>query len=54
MDHSERSERSDRLPQGQVLTHKWPVLTYGDTPAVDLSTWTFRCFGLVEHPAVWT
>ena len=45
---------TDRLPRGQVLTQKWPVLTYGDTPEMDLSTWTFRCFGLVDHPVSWT
>jgi DMSO/TMAO reductase YedYZ molybdopterin-dependent catalytic subunit len=44
----------DRLPQGQTLTRKWPVLTYGETPRIDLSTWTFRCFGLVEEPVSWT
>ena len=43
-----------RLPPGQVLTTKWPVLTYGDTPRVDLRTWTFRCFGLVEQDVSWT
>ena len=44
----------DRLPRGQALTRKWPVLTYGETPRMDLSTWTFRCFGLVEEPVSWT
>jgi DMSO/TMAO reductase YedYZ molybdopterin-dependent catalytic subunit len=44
----------DRLPQGQVLTKKWPVLTYGETPAADLTTWTFRCFGQVEQPGSWS
>ena len=43
-----------RLPQGQVLTEKWPVLTYGATPRVDLERWTFRCFGLVEEEVSWT
>ena len=43
-----------RLPPGQVLTTKWPVLTYGDTPRVDLRTWSFRCFGLVEGNVSWT
>jgi DMSO/TMAO reductase YedYZ molybdopterin-dependent catalytic subunit len=43
-----------RLPRGQVLTQKWPVLTYGDTPEFDPSTWTFRCFGLVNRPTTWT
>jgi hypothetical protein len=28
----------ERLPQGQVLTRKWPVLTYGETPRADLET----------------
>jgi hypothetical protein len=37
------SETHSRLPPGQVLTQKWPVLTYGATPKVDLATWTFRC-----------
>ena len=43
-----------RLPPGQVLTQKWPVLTYGETPPVDLATWTFRCYGLVEEEVSWT
>ena len=39
-----------RLPPGQYLTEKWPVLHAGDVPDVDLSTWTFRVFGEVEEP----
>src|SRR5262245_2199162 len=48
------SGEGPRLPPGQVLTAKWPVLTYGDTPRVDLRSWTFRCFGLVEGDVSWT
>jgi len=44
---------AERIPPGQRLTEKWPVLTYGATPRVDLKTWTFRCFGLVEEEVVW-
>ena len=40
---------SKRLPPGQVLTAKWPVLTYGETPRVDLKDWRFRLFGLVDR-----
>jgi DMSO/TMAO reductase YedYZ molybdopterin-dependent catalytic subunit len=47
-------QTTERLPPGQSLTKKWPVLTYGETPSVDLQTWTFRCFGLVEEPVSWT
>ena len=39
-----------RLPPGQVRTDKWPVLNYGPKPRVDLATWDFRVFGLVEQP----
>ena len=46
-------EQHERLPRGQVLTRKWPVLTYGETPGLDLVSWTFRCFGLVEEPKTW-
>jgi DMSO/TMAO reductase YedYZ molybdopterin-dependent catalytic subunit len=51
---SQRSEReravADRLPPGQYLTEKWPVLHYGDVPKVDLSSWTLTLNGLVEEP----
>ena len=43
-----------RLPPGQVLTKKWPVLHYGLVPAVELATWTFAVDGLVERPFVLT
>ena len=38
-----------RLPPGQYLTEKWPVLHAGDVPRIDLSTWRLRVFGLVEE-----
>ena len=38
-----------RLPPGQYLTEKWPVLHAGSVPEYrDLTTWTFRVFGEVE------
>jgi len=39
-----------RLPPGQSLTLKWPVLHEGPVPRVDLRTWDFRIDGLVETP----
>jgi DMSO/TMAO reductase YedYZ molybdopterin-dependent catalytic subunit len=39
-----------RLPPGQYLTEKWPVLHAGDVPETDLATWDFRVFGEVEEP----
>jgi DMSO/TMAO reductase YedYZ molybdopterin-dependent catalytic subunit len=45
---------ADRLPPGQYLTEKWPVLHYGGVPKVDLATWQFTIEGLVEKPATLT
>lgn len=39
-----------RLPQGQSLTEKWPVLHYGDVPRFDPTRWDFKVAGLVENP----
>jgi len=39
-----------RLPPGQYLTEKWPVLHAGTVPQTDLSTWDFRIYGEVENP----
>jgi len=45
---------SQRLPPNQVLTAKWPVLTFGAVPSVPLSEWTFRCYGRVEREVSWS
>ena len=37
-----------RLPPGQYLTEKWPVLHAGSVPSTDLATWDLRVFGEVE------
>ena len=38
----------DRVPPGQFLSEKFPVLTYGSTPKVDLATWKLKIFGMVH------
>jgi DMSO/TMAO reductase YedYZ molybdopterin-dependent catalytic subunit len=43
-----------RLPPGQALTQKFPVLHYGPVPAFNAATWDFRIFGLVEQERRWT
>jgi DMSO/TMAO reductase YedYZ molybdopterin-dependent catalytic subunit len=47
----EQKMRSEgRLPPGQSLTTKFPVLHYGPTPRYpDLSGWDLRVFGLVAE-----
>jgi len=39
-----------RLPPGQYLTEKWPVLHAGSVPRVDLAVWDFVVTGEVEKP----
>jgi len=40
-----------RLPPGQYLTEKWPVLHAGTVPDTNLATWDFTVFGEVDSPA---
>jgi DMSO/TMAO reductase YedYZ molybdopterin-dependent catalytic subunit len=39
-----------RVPPGQYLTEKFPVLHYGGVPNFDPQTWDLKIWGLVEHP----
>lgn len=43
----------NRLPPGQSLTEKFPVLHYGPIPKTELSQWDFKVFGLVEEEVIW-
>ena len=48
----ENQARSEgRLPPGQSLTLKWPVLHYASVPRFDESTWDFKISGEVAAPA---
>ena len=39
-----------RVPPGQYLTTKFPVLTYGPVPRFNPQTWDLQIFGEVESP----
>jgi DMSO/TMAO reductase YedYZ molybdopterin-dependent catalytic subunit len=39
----------NRVPPGQYLTTKFPVLTYGPVPRFNPQTWDFRILGEVEE-----
>jgi DMSO/TMAO reductase YedYZ molybdopterin-dependent catalytic subunit len=43
-----------RVPPGQYVTERFPVLHAGVVPKVDLSKWDFRVEGLVSAPLVWS
>ncbi|MEJ2411490.1 MAG: sulfite oxidase-like oxidoreductase [Anaerolineales bacterium] len=50
----EKMAREGRLPPGQSLTIKFPVLHYGSVPQFDPATWRFRIWGEVEDEVTWT
>jgi DMSO/TMAO reductase YedYZ molybdopterin-dependent catalytic subunit len=45
---------SGRLPPGQSVTQKFPVLHYGPTPRFNPETWDLRVWGEVEEEVRWT
>lgn len=45
---------NERVPPGQHLTDRFPILHYGQIPAFNPSTWDFRIWGEVEEPVIWT
>lgn len=46
----QRVRQEGRLPPGQSLTEKFPVLHYGPVPTFNPATWDFRISGEVESP----
>ena len=45
----EKVRKEGRLPPGQSLTQKFPVLHYGPVPPFNAATWDFRFWGEVEE-----
>jgi len=41
-------ELAERVPPGQHLVDKFPILSYGPTPRFNPKKWDFRVFGMVE------
>jgi len=46
--------RKQRIPPGQHLTEKWPVLHHGDVPVIDNDSWTLEICGAVNTPRTLT
>ena len=53
-DEEDRMKQEGRLPPGQSLTQKFPVLHYGPVPSFNPATWDLRIWGEVEKEVVWT
>ncbi|MBM4437054.1 MAG: sulfite oxidase-like oxidoreductase [Actinobacteria bacterium] len=47
-------QRVPRIPPGQRVTDKWPVLHYQEPAPYNLAKWDFRVWGEVEAPVRWT
>jgi DMSO/TMAO reductase YedYZ molybdopterin-dependent catalytic subunit len=52
-EEEEKVKQEGRLPPGQALTNKFPVLHYGPVPSFNLATWDFRVWGEVEQERRW-
>src|SRR3972149_9154597 len=50
----ERIRNEGRLPPGQSLTLKFPVLHYGPVPPFNPATWNLRVWGEVEEEKSWS
>lgn len=53
-EQEEQIRKEGRLPPGQSLTQKFPVLHYGPVPSFDPATWDFKVWGEVEEQKKWT
>jgi DMSO/TMAO reductase YedYZ molybdopterin-dependent catalytic subunit len=53
-EQEEQVKMEGRLPPGQALTQRFPVLHYGPVPPFNPQTWNLRVFGEVEQEVVWT
>jgi DMSO/TMAO reductase YedYZ molybdopterin-dependent catalytic subunit len=50
----QRLKAEGRIPPGQSVTQKFPVLHYGPIPTFNEATWDLRVFGEVENEKRWT
>ena len=52
-EEEDRVRGEGRLPPGQSLTQKFPVLHYGPVPPFNAATWDLRVWGEVENEVAW-
>ena len=52
-EEQDRLQREGRLPPGQSLTQKFPVLHYGPVPGFNPATWDLRLWGEVKDEVRW-
>lgn len=52
-EEEDRIKKEGRLPPGQSLTQKFPVLHYGPIPPFEPAVWKLRAWGEVEEEVNW-
>ena len=52
-EEEDRLQKEGRLPPGQSLTQKFPVLHYGPVPGFNPATWDLRLWGEVKEEVKW-
>jgi len=50
----QRVIQEGRLPPGQSLTQKFPVLHYGSVPSFNPDSWSFKLWGELAEPITWS
>jgi DMSO/TMAO reductase YedYZ molybdopterin-dependent catalytic subunit len=53
-DQENAMRKAGRLPPGQSLTQKFPVLHYGEIPGFDAAAWRFKIYGEVAEQKIFT
>lgn len=48
------TQREKRVPPGQKITERWPVLHYGEVQCLDVAKWAFTISGLVKKEKILT
>ncbi len=49
-DDEQKMKESGRMPPGQSLTQRFPVLHYGPVPHFNPATWDLKAWGEIEEP----
>ena len=53
-EEEQKFKEEGRMPPGQSLTNRFPVLHYGPVPRFNAATWDFSIWGEVEQPLRFT
>ena len=41
-----------KIPPGQITTTKFPTMTFGSIPQINLDSWELKIFGLIQEEII--